>query len=157
VPLPDDKGAVLRFGQPVATGGPGPFRRILFAAIGLLAGDAALLLILSPSFVIASGVFWVYVIVSAVGWTLIGLPFALLVPARVVSHLPWPLRILAGVVLGPLALLLMVVLLLAKQGRLREFSLAHSESLWPMSILVSTVAFLVYAALLRRREVRSGR
>jgi hypothetical protein len=58
---------------------------------------------------------------------------------------------LIGAILGPLALLLIFVVLAAWQGSLGSFSLAHTETLWPFSILVSTVSFLVYAALLRSR------
>lgn len=152
---PNDAGEFLQPGRFAVPNGPGPCQRILFAAIGLLAGDAALLMLLSPLFVSAWGVFWLYVIFSAVGWTLVGLPFALLVPARLVSRLSWLRRILIGATLGPLAMLVMVVLLLVKQGRLREFSLDHSASLWPMCIVVSTVAFLVYAGLVCWRLARS--
>jgi uncharacterized membrane protein len=112
-------------------------------------------MLLSPALSNAWDVLWLYVIFSVVGWVLVGLPVALLVPARLVSRISWLRRILIGATLGPLALLVIVVLLLVKQGRLREFSLANSQTLWPMSILVSTVSFLVYAALLRWRLSRS--
>jgi hypothetical protein len=63
--------------------------------------------------------------------------------------------VLIGAALGPLALLLIFVVIFAMQGRLREFSLAHTEALWQFSMLVSTVSFLVYTALLRRRSPNS--
>jgi hypothetical protein len=52
-------------------------------------------------------------------------------------------------------LLLIFVALFAIQGRLSALSLAHTESLWPFSVLVSTVSFLVYAALLSWRPPKS--
>ncbi|HYK61798.1 MAG TPA: hypothetical protein VEV85_20355, partial [Bryobacteraceae bacterium] len=67
------------------------------------------------------------------------------------SRVAWPGRMLIGASLGPLALLLIFVVLFAIQGSHGAFSLAHTENLWPFSILVSTVSFLVYTALLRRR------
>lgn len=36
-------------------------------------------------------------------------------------------------------------------GPAQRFSLAHTEGLWPFSVIVSTVSFLIYTALLRRR------
>lgn len=155
VPRPNDEGGFRRLGRLAAQNGPGPLQRLLLAAIGLLGGDTALLMLLSPALSNAWDVLWLYVIFSVVGWVLVGLPVALLVPARLVSRISWLRRILIGATLGPLALLVIVVLLLVKQGRLREFSLANSQTLWPMSILVSTVSFLVYAALLRWRLSRS--
>src|SRR5262249_31394488 len=77
------------------------------------------------------------------------------VPARLLSRVAWPGRMLIGATLGPLALLLIFVVLFAIQGRLGVFSLAHTESLWPFSVLVSTISFLVYAALLHRRLLKT--
>jgi hypothetical protein len=99
--------------------------------------------------------FRMYGMFSVGGWILVGVPTALAFPARLLSHLAWPVRMLIGVTLGPLALLLIFVVLFAFQGRLIAFSLAHTESLWPFSILVSTISFLVYAALMRRRLPKS--
>lgn len=77
-----------------------------------------------------------------------GVPFALAIPARLLSRLAWPLRLLLGTALGPLALLLIFIVLFARGGHISGFSLAHTETLWPFSMLVSLVSFLVYAALL---------
>ena len=150
--------------------GAGPFQRSLFAFIGLLAGNAALLLYLlqnavrlrayllkahmgEPAHQIpqAWSMFIIYAIFSLAGWALIGLPFALAFPARVLSRLAWPLCLLIGAALGPLALVLIFVVMFGLQGHLSNFSLAHTEGLWPLSVLVSTVSFGAYAALLRRR------
>jgi hypothetical protein len=147
----------------------GPFRRLLFAAIGLAAGNAALLLYLIygafSRAVLLKGhigqsylelpqtleIFLIYGIFSVFGWILVGVPIALAFSARLLSRVAWPGRMLIGASLGPLALLLIFVVLFAIQGSHGAFSLAHTESLWPFSILVSTVSFLVYTALLRRR------
>jgi hypothetical protein len=99
--------------------------------------------------------FPLYAVFSILGWALVGLPFALAFPARLLSRARWPLCVLIGAALGPLALLLIFVVIFAMQGRLREFSLAHTEALWQFSMLVSTVSFLVYTALLRRRSPNS--
>jgi hypothetical protein len=56
-------------------------------------------------------------------------------PARRLSCVAWPGRMLIGQTLGPLALLLILVLLFAIQGTLSAFSLAHTEGLLAVSIL----------------------
>ena len=158
------------------TNGPGPFRRLLFAAIGLIAGDAALLIYMMynalrvcAALLIAHmgqpyrqlsiwlEMFLLYAMFSILGWAIVGLPFALAFPARLLSRVRWPLCALIGAALGPLALLLIFVVIFAMQGRLREISLAHTNGLWQFSVLVSTVSFLVYVALLRKRSPNGGR
>jgi hypothetical protein len=156
------------------TSGPGPSRRLLFAAIGLLAGNAALLIYWTIGPLIGAlwgrvallnayralpdtlGIFVIYAIFSILGWALVGLPIVLAFPARLLLRAPWPLCVLIGAVLGPLALLSIFVVIFAMQGRLSAFSLAHTEALWQFSVLVSTVSFLVYVALLRRRSPNRG-
>ena len=157
------------------TNGPGPFRRLLFAAIGLIAGDAALLIYMMynalrvcAALLIAHmgqpyrqlsiwlEMFLLYAMFSILGWAIVGLPFALAFPTRILSRLRWPLCVLIGALLGPLALLLIFVVIAAMQGRLREISLAHTNGLWQFSVLVSTVSFLVYVALLRKRSPNGG-
>jgi hypothetical protein len=152
----------------------GPFRRLLLAAIGLAAGNAAPLVYLicnalrlraalleahmgAPDSALPQAweTFLTYGIFSMLGWVLIGVPIALAFPARVLSRVAWLGRMLIGAALGPLALLLIFVVLFTIQGNLSAFSLAHTEGLWPFSIMVSTVSFLVYAALLRRRLLKS--
>ena len=155
--------------------GPGPIHRILFAAIGLIAGDAALLVYMMCNALRACAallmahigqpyrqlsiwweMFLLYAMFSIVGWALVGLPFVLAIPARILSRVRWPLCVLIGAALGPLALLLIFVVIFALQGRLSAFSLAHTEVLWQFSMLVSTVSFLVYVALLRKRSPNGG-
>lgn len=93
-----------------------------------------------------------YAAFSVTGWILVGIPIALVFPARLVTRMAWPIRIVIGASLGPLALLVILLLIAAHQRTLSTFSLAHSDGiLWSFSMLVSAVSFDVYAALLRRR------
>ena len=128
-------------------------RLVLFAFYGLLAGDTALFLLLFQGFAHAAGVLVLYGLFSFVGWAIIGLPIALGVPPRFPCRLSWPPRLLVGAALGPLALLAIFVMLAARGGTLEGFNLANTGVFWPMSMLVSTTSFIVYAALLRRQAV----
>ena len=169
----NQKEGILAGGRIAKNSGVGRFTRFLFAFIGLLAGNAVLLLYFllnaivlraallrahmgEPARVIPQAweMFILYSISSIIGWALVGLPIALAFPPRLLSRVGWPLCLLIGATLGPLALLLMFVVLFGLQGQLSSFSLAHTESLWPLAILVSTVSFVVYAALVRRRVRR---
>jgi hypothetical protein len=96
-------------------------------------------------------IFSIYAIFSLIRWALVGLPIALAFPARILSHLPWLPCLFIGATLGPIALLLIFVMIFGLRGQISTFSLAHTESFWPLSILVSTVSFGVYAGLMRRR------
>jgi hypothetical protein len=172
VPLPDDQEPLI--GQGRLTG-PSPFRRLLFAAIGLFAGDAALLIYMMYNALRACAalliahmgqpyrqlsiwveMFLLYAIFSILGWALVGLPIVLAFPARLLVRMPWPLCVLLGAILGPLALLLIFVVIHAWQGQPNSFSLVHTNGLWQFSVLVSTVSFLVYVALLRKRSPNCG-
>jgi hypothetical protein len=93
-------------------------------------------------------VFAFYGISSFVGWVLIGIPTALAIPGGTIARLAWPLWLLMGALLGPIALLLIIVLL--SHGQLSRSSFAHTEFFWLFSILVAAVSFLVYGLLLRR-------
>jgi hypothetical protein len=151
------------------------FQRLIFAAIGLIAGNVALLALLLYNAMRMRAVllkmhmgqpflqlpqawesFVLYAGFSIVGWAAIGLPIVLALPPRRLSRLPWPLYLLIGAALGPLALLFIFFVLAAMQGQLNTFSLSHTESFWPLSILVSTVSFLVYAALVRGRFLKDA-
>jgi len=156
--------------------GAGPFQRLLFALIGLLTGNAALLFYLLQNAIssraallrdhmgeparelpYAWDIFILYAIFSLRGWVLVGLPMALAFPARLLSRLAWPLCLLIGAILGPLALLLIFVVMFGLQGQLNSFRLAHTESLWPLSILVSTVSFVMYAVCCARDSASKRR
>lgn len=105
-------------------------KRPAYALVGLLAGDAALLLFLLQNalriradlLVLHMGeparqipgalqLFVLYARLSFVGWLLVGLPIALFFPAPFVTSLWWPLRVFVGAALGPLALLAILALL----------------------------------------------
>ena len=147
-----------------------PMKRLAYAFVGLVAGDAVLLLFLLQNatrlradlLVLHMGepgeqipqtlqLFVMYACFSFVGWLLVGLPAALLFSARSIARLPWPLRPLVGAALGPLALFL--VLMLLAHGHLdfpRTF--LGTGWLWAFSMLVSTTAFLLYTGLLLRKQ-----
>jgi hypothetical protein len=140
-------------------------RRLANALVGLLAGDAALLLYLllnafwaratllaahagepyaqAP---VAIQLFTLYAPFSLVGWLFIGVPIALLLPVRFVIRWPWPFVITLGGFLGPPAML--IILRMLGGGRI---VFAGTGTLFIFSILVSTVSFAVYVALLRKQ------
>jgi hypothetical protein len=141
-------------------------RRLTCALIGLLAGDAILLLyLLLTAFLVSAmllaghlgeparqiplslEIFVIYAIFSFVGWLVVGLPIVLLFPARSFTSLPWPLLVLLGAALGPPALFAIFVLL--AHGHISSLNFRGTGGLWVYSILVSTVSFVVYVALLR--------
>ncbi len=146
-------------------------KRLAYAFVGLLAGDAVLLLYLLLNALItrsvllavqmgeparqipnALQVFVLYAGFSIAGWLLVGLPIALLLPARSITDMWWPLRVLVGATLGPLALF--GVLALVSRGHISfPGSFRGLGLLWAFAALVSTVAFVTYASLLRKGRV----
>jgi hypothetical protein len=146
--------------------------RIGFAFAGTAAGVAALVLLLFVTSVVpalwnhptgdraeAAGVLGVMVIGSIAfalaGCVLVGVPLALAFPARRVARMPWPLWFVTGPLLGVLALLSVSLLMTARDSQPGAQVLLMTKILWQPSVLVSTVAFTVYATLLRRRIGRS--
>ncbi len=131
-----------------------PFRsRLLFAFAALLAGEAALPL-LSP---LHPQLLRMGMIAAAIGWAFIGLPIVLPLGSRTVARLPWPVVLITGACLGPLALLVMFLTAALLQGQnIAAFSLSPTGTLWPAAIAVSTISVVVYSALMRRSSrVRS--
>jgi len=145
-----------------------PAKRFGYACIGLLAGDAVLLLFLlvnalrlrSSLLAIHMGeparqipeafdIFIIYAVISFGGWLLVGLPTALFVPARFFTGLRWPLRVLLGAALGPLALF--VIFAFLAHGHINSMSFPSGGLPWIYSIMVSIPSFVVYAALLGKR------
>jgi hypothetical protein len=145
-------------------------RRVAYAFVGLLGGNSALLLFLLQNAMrlrsslfgmhmgeparqipIALQLFVLYARLSFVGWLFVGFPIALLLPARSITGLWWPLRVLVGAALGPLALLVIFVLL--GHGHVSSTSFTNTRVLWAYSILVSTVSFVLYIALLHKQRV----
>ena len=113
----------------------------------------ALLIVLLPGFSRAMSLLFFYGIFSFLGWAMVGLPVALGVAPHVLCRLTWPQRLLMGMALGPMALLIIFVILAVRGGTLKTFSLANYGLFWPMSMLVSATSFVVYTALLRRQVV----
>jgi hypothetical protein len=153
-------------------------KRMAYAFVGLVAGDTILLLYLLQNAVrlradlLASHmgepgrqipqalqIFELYAYVSFFGWLFVGLPVALFFSARSITRLPWPLSLLLGAALGPLALFLAIVLLsdvsraALAHGHMLPGMFTGTASVWPLSILVSTISFVVYVALLRKDKV----
>jgi hypothetical protein len=148
-----------------------PAKRLLYALIGLVAGDLMLLFVLvqhsihatllagEPATTIADAVqtFALYAIFSFVGWLFVGLPAVLLFPATSFTRLSWPLAVVVGAALGPPALLVIFVLL----GRNHIYfrNLGEIGTLFAYTILVSTVSCMVYLVLLRKEitAAKAGR
>ena len=145
-----------------------PLLRIASAFLGLVAGDAVLLALLlfnalragaalmhlhlgnpAGQFAVAMQIFLLCASFSIVGWLVVGIPAALYFSTLRIRRLHWIVRMLVGAGLGPLALL--AILFVLGRGRLTyPASFTNTTILWIYSAIVSTVSFLVYAALLRR-------
>ena len=145
-----------------------PAKRLAYAFIGLLAGDAILFLFFLVNAILVRSAllkahsgepaqiipqflqgFVLYALLSFVGWLFVGFPVSLLFPSRAIMRLSWPLALLVGAALGPLALL--AIFLLLGHGHLSfPASFTGTGPLWAFSILVSTSSFLIYVALLRK-------
>lgn len=139
-----------------------PAKRLLYALVGLLAGDLILLFFLLQRALHATilagetartlpdavETFILYAIFSFAGWMLVGLPATLLFPARSITRLSWPRALMVGVTVGLIALLVIFALLSRSHIYFRNF--AEISTLFGYTILVSTVSFMVYLALLRK-------
>jgi hypothetical protein len=123
-------------------------RRLLCAVAGLIAGDSVLLLVLSGGM---RQMFPVYAAFSVLGWFVIALPVVIFVDREPLRRLPWPVVIVSGAILGVISLTAILFLIFLLQGRVIEFSFKGTGMTWLFAVIVSTVAFVVYAALLRRR------
>jgi hypothetical protein len=95
---------------------------------------------------LALEMFALYGVCAFAGWLLVGLPVALFFPARTYTRLTWPLRLMIGAGLGPLAMFI-IFFLLAK-GQINSQVFTATGIFWIYSIVVSTVSFAVYVALL---------
>jgi hypothetical protein len=139
-----------------------PAKRLAYTFVGLLAGNVMLLFLLlkhalhatllagEPARMIGDTLqlFVLYAVFSILGWLLIGLPTALIFPAGFITRLSWPFALIVGAGLGPPALLVIFVLLGRGHVYFRNFT--ETGTLFGYSILVSTMAFMVYLALLRK-------
>jgi hypothetical protein len=113
-----------------------PAKRLVYAFVGLLAGNLILLFFLlqhaihttilegAPARTLPDAVetFILYAIFSLVGWMLVGLPATLLFPGRSITRLSWPRALIVGATVGPIALLAIFALL----GRTLTFTSATS-------------------------------
>jgi hypothetical protein len=105
-------------------------QRLTYAFVGLLSGDAALVLYMvvnafwvratyraahvgEPERVVsvALQVVTLYVVCSLFGFLAVGVPVALLLPARFVARWPWLVTIAVGALLGPPALFVILLVL----------------------------------------------
>ena len=124
-----------------------PIKRLAYAFVGLLVGDAMLFLYLLLN---ALQGLTLYAIFSLIGWLFVGVPVVLFLPARSVTRWSWPFSIAVGAFLGPPALL--VVLVLLGRGHIHfPASFVGTGPMFAFSIFVSTVSFGVYVALLRKQ------
>lgn len=134
--------------------------RVIYSFFGLLAGDAALLILtllnavrlslllhgqLKAQCLTAVGSFIPIAILSVVGWLAVGVPAVLILsPRRILQSSLW-LLLLLGAVLGPVALF--VIFLLLSRGMPTAETFTHTGFLWACASLISTVAFAVHCAL----------
>jgi hypothetical protein len=148
-------------------------KRIAYSLIGLVGGNAVLLLYLLQNAIrvrasllalgmgapanqipLALEMSFIYGVCSFVGWLFVGLPIVRFAPTRSIADLSWPVRLLLGAALGPMALL--VIFILLSRGHLSSNSFTNTGSLWLYSILVSDVSLVLYTALLSRSAQNSG-
>ena len=139
-----------------------PVKRLAYTFVGLLAGDVMLLFLLLKHALHATlflgesahligdafQLFSLYAAFSILGWALVGLPTALIFSARFFTRLSWPFALLVGAGLGPPALL--VIFALFSRSHVYFSNFAETGTLYGYSMLVSTIAFMVYLALLRK-------
>ena len=137
--------------------------RVGYSFFGLLAGDAVLLMLtlmnalhislllhgqLKAQCLIALGSFIPVAIVSVVGWLMVGVPAVLILSPRTVLQTSLWLLLSLGAVIGPAALF--VIFLLLSRGMPKAQTFTNTGFLWACSSLISTVAFAVHCALMRR-------
>lgn len=137
-------------------------RKIGYSFLGLLAGDAAL--IVSLMWMLGAWdtshleiiVFYV-LLFTFPGWIVVGIPAVLLMDVKFIRRLRWVLLILTGSALGSLAWFLLWFSSFLFSGPHHHLNLARhwgwSTAEWfgiSLAMLVSTVAFAVYCALARR-------
>lgn len=146
-------------------------RRVGYAFIGLLAGNAAIAayflstylrgLLQFHSSVAArpasqiligyAGLMLLYGTFSLIGWLVVGLPAVVLLPLRMISRLPWLVILLIAAAIGVTAMFL--ILLLFSGGHLTpdSFSFRRFWLYWVLALLASMVGFPTYCWLIRRR------
>ena len=126
--------------------------RLFYATIGITAGNALLLMFCLSIQNGGWNFFALYAIFGTIpGWLVVGIPAALTFPARLLTSAWWVVTsLLTGAALGLAVFLIFLAMGIAN----RQFSLDHTEQYFGLSIPVSTVSFMVYAVLLRRRALK---
>jgi len=149
-------------------------QRLTYAFVGLLAGDIALVLYLVLNALVVRATYLaahvgeperqvsvalqlgtIYVVCSFAGFLLVGVPVALLLPSQFVARWPWMVTIVVGALLGPPALFTILFVLGGGSVHLSN-SFRETGLLFAFSMLVSTVSFGVYVALLRKQLRRTS-
>lgn len=144
-------------------------QRLTYAFVGIFAGDIALVLyMLLNAFLVRSSLMaahvgeperqvaitlqagTIYVVCSLVGFLIVGVPVALLLPTRIVARWKWLITLAVGALLGPAALFIILEVLSGGSLSLSS-SLSVIGPLFAFSTVVSTVSFGVYVALLRKQ------
>ena len=127
--------------------------RLLYATIGIITGNALLLMFCLSVQNGGWDFFALFAMFGTIpGWLVVGIPVALMFPARLLTTAWWTVTCLViGAALGPLAVFLIFLVMGIAN---RQFSLAYTEQYFGLSIGVSTVSFAVYAVLLRRRALK---
>ncbi len=146
-------------------------RRIAYAFVGLLAGNAAIVLYLVAmnlwglvryqSFPFErmaghiligyAGLMLIYGSFSLIGWLVVGLPAVLLLPVRPLNRLPWLVILLIAAAIGAAAYF--PIFLLFSGGHPTLDLLRREGPYWLLAVLASTVGFPTYCRLVRRRTV----
>jgi hypothetical protein len=127
--------------------------RLLYATIGIIAGNALLLMFCLSVHNGGWDFFALFAMFGTIpGFLVVGIPVALVFPARLLTSAWWVVTsLLTGAALGPLAVFLILLVMGIAN---KEFNLAHTEQDFGLSIPVSIVSFLTYAVLLRRRALK---
>jgi hypothetical protein len=145
----------------------GPLRRLGYTFLGLLAGNASLLLwslgnaltfreemlrlhrgAPNDQISVALQLSLIYFVFSIGGWTLVGVPLALAIPARVVARMSW-CTLLLGAVSGPISLFM--VFSLIPNSRFNWERWRDGTLFCIYAAEIATVASAVYLGLVRRR------
>jgi len=146
-------------------------RRIVYAFIGLLAGNAAIivyflitnlwaLLRLHPlpseppaSHILIgyAGLMLLYGTFSLIGWLVVGLPAVLLLPVRILNRLPWIMILPIAAAIGVGAFFPIYLLLNGGHFTSDALPFRRSGMYWFLVVLASTAGFPTYCWLVRRR------
>jgi hypothetical protein len=148
-------------------------RRIGYAFIGLLAGNAAIVayflitnlwgLVRVHSFpseppawhtlVGYAGLILIYGTFSLLGWLVVGLPAVFLLPVRILNRLPWLVILLIAAAIGLAAFFPIYLLLNGGHLTPNSFSFRSEWLYWFLALLASMTGFPTYCWLVRRRTI----